>query len=150
MVDMIDLAEKVVRHVMKLGPSDCDVLVADSMHVSAEIEKSSMKQANTMTDPGVAVRAFKNGSSGFSYCTGHDWPSIKRIADLAVSLARAGTPDPDFHGLPEKSKPAKVPGLYDPKVAELEPDEIVAMAISLADWAADDKRITSANASVER
>ncbi len=148
MVEMIDLAEKAVRYVMKLGPSDCDVLVADSMHVSAEIEKSSMKQANTMTDPGVAVRAFKGGSSGFSYCTGHDWSSIKRIADLAVSLARAGTPDPDFHGLPEKSNPAKVPGLYDPKVAKLEPDEIVAMAISLADWAADDKRITSANASV--
>lgn len=148
MVDMVDLAEKAVRYVMKLGPSDCDVLVADSKHVSAEIEKSSMKQANTMTDPGVSVRAFKNGCSGFSYCTGHDWSSVMKIADLAVSQAKAGTPDPDFHGLPEKSKPAKVGGLYDPKVAELEPDEIVAMAITLADWAADDKRITSVNASV--
>lgn len=148
MVDMVDLAEKVVRYVMKLGPSDCDVLVADSRHVSAEIEKNSMKQANTMTDPGVAVRAFRDGCSGFSYCTSHDWSSVRKIADLAVSQARAGTPDPDFHGLPEKSRPAKVNGLFDSKVARLEPDEIVAMAISLADWAGDDKRITSANASV--
>ena len=148
MVDMVDLAEKVVRYVMRLGPSDCDVLVADSRYVSAEIEKSSMKQADTMTDPGVAVRAFKDGCSGFSYCTGHDWPSVRRTADLAVSLARSGTPDPDFRGLPEKSRPSKVNGLFDPKIAGLEPDEIVALAISLADWAGDDKRITSANASV--
>lgn len=148
MSDMIDLAEKVVRYVMKLGPSDCDVLVADSTHVSAEIEKGSMKQANTMTDPGVSVRAFRNGCSGFSYCTGHDWSSIKKIADLAVSQAKAGTPDPDFKGLPEKRRPAKVSGLFDPEVAKLEPDEIVAMAIAMADWAGDDKRITSVNASV--
>jgi PmbA protein len=148
MVAMIDLAEKLVRYAMRLGPSDCDVLVAESRHVSAEIEKGSMKQANTMTDPGVAVRAFKDGSSGFSYCTSHDWPSVKKIAEIAVSQAKAGTPDPDFRGLPEKCKPAKVGGLFDPKVAKLEPDEIVTMAISLSDWAGTDKRITSVNASV--
>jgi len=148
MVDMVDLAEKVVRYVMRLGPSDCDVLVADSKHVSVEIEKKSMKQANTMTDPGVAVRAFKEGCPGFSHCTGHDWPSVKKTADLAVSQAKAGTPDSDFHGLPEKKRQSKVKGLFDPKVSKLEPDEIVGMAITLADWAGDDKRISSVNASV--
>lgn len=148
MVDLEGLAETTVRYVMKLGASACDVLAADSNFTSAEIEKGSMKQSSQIRDPGVGIRAFKNGCSGFSFCTGHDRKVIHKIAELAVSQARAGTPDPDFKGLPEKMKPAKVAGLFERRIPELEADDIVEMAISLSDYAGDDKRITSVNAGV--
>jgi PmbA protein len=148
MADMIQLAEKTVRYAMKLGASCCDVLVTDSHYSSAEIEKGSMKQANSVLDPGVAIRAFKNGCSGFSSCTGQDPRAIKTAAELAVSLAKSGTPDPDFKDLPGSARPTRVSGLFDKRISELQPAEIVAMAIELADIAGDDKRITSVNASV--
>jgi PmbA protein len=148
MADMIQLAERTVKYAMKLGASCCDVLVTESRYSSAEIEKGSMKQANSVLDPGVAIRAFKKGCSGFSSCTGHDSHAIKIAAELAVSLAKSGTPDSDFKGLPESARPSKVGGLYDKRIAELQPADIVAMAIELSDIAGDDKRISSVNASV--
>ena len=148
MADFERLAEATVRSVMKLGADACDVLVADSRFTSAEIEKGSMKQSSQVTDPGVGVRAFKNGCSGFAFCTGHDVKVVRRIAERAVALSRAGTPDPDFKSLPEKTRPAKVQGLFDRRVADLESDDVVSMAISLSDVASDDKRIRSVNAGV--
>ena len=148
MVDIRELAEKAVGIAMKLGPSDCDVVVTSSRYMAAEIEKGSMKQSSSATDPGVAIRAFANGCSGFSYCTGHDLKTVERSAELAVSQANAGTPDPDFKGLPETARPTKVAGLFDSSVARLGSDAMVGLAIELAEVASDDKRITSVNASV--
>jgi PmbA protein len=148
MADMIQLAERTVKCAMKLGASCCDVLVTESRYSSAEIEKGSMKQANSVLDPGVAIRAFKNGCSGFSSCTGHDSHAIKIATELAVSLAKSGTPDPDFKDLPGSARPTRVGGLCDKRIAELQPADIVAMAIELSDIAGDDKRITSVNANV--
>lgn len=148
MADMVQLAEETVKNVMKFGASCCDVLVTESRYSSAEIEKGSMKQASSGLDPGVAIRAFKNGCSGFASCTGRDPNVIKTAAKLAVSLANAGTPDPDFKDLPGSARPTRVGGLCDKRIAALQPADIVAMAIELSDFAGDDKRITSVNASV--
>jgi len=148
MADMNQIAERTVKYAMKLGASCCDVLVTESRYSSAEIEKGSMKQANSVLDPGVAIRAFKNGCSGFSSCTGHDSHAIKIATELAVSLAKSGTPDPDFKDLPGSARPTRVGGLCDKRIAELQPADIVAMAIELSDIAGDDKRITSVNANV--
>ncbi|MCJ7607033.1 MAG: hypothetical protein MUO94_04215, partial [Thermoplasmata archaeon] len=71
MKDLERIAERTAAAVTKLGASACDVLVVDARSISADIEKGSVKQANTMFDAGVAVRAFDRGCSGFAYCTGH-------------------------------------------------------------------------------
>jgi len=148
MTDIGHLARRTVDHVMRLGPDHCDVLVVDTKHITAEIEKGSMKQASVVADPGAAVRAFYKGCSGFAFCTSHEMKAIKRITSLAVSQAKAGTHDPDFRGLPEKRRPAKVGSLFDRALSELEPHEAVEMAISLATLAGDDKRISSVNAGI--
>lgn len=148
MAELISIAGKAVKSVTKLGATHCDVLVTNTRTLSADIEKGSVKQASMANDPGVAIRAFRNGSSGFAYCTGHDAKSIDRAASLAASQAKAGTPDSDFKGLPEKATPAKVGGLFEPKVADLGSDDVVGMVMELAAIAGDDKRIYSSNASV--
>ncbi len=148
MADLIELARKTVDIVMKLGPSDCDVIVSDSRFTSAEIEKGSMKQSSSASDPGVGIRVFVKGCSGYSYCTGFDPKIVREVARAAVAQARAGTEDPDFKGLPEKEKIKKIDGLYDPRIAKIHPDDVVEAAIRLADVAGGDERITSVNASV--
>ena len=148
MADLRDLAQKTVDAVMKLGPSDCDVVVSDSRFSSAEIEKGSMKQSSSVADPGVGIRVFVDGCSGYSLCTGFNPATVKEVARAAVAQARAGTRDPDFHGLPEKEKIPKIEGLYDPRIAHIRPEDVVEAAIELAEYAGADKRVTSVNASV--
>lgn len=148
MTDLQELAERTVKLVMKLGASHCDVIVADSRYITAEIEKSSIKQASVTTDPGIGIRAFVNGASGFAYTTGHEQKAVKRVAELAVSHAGAGTPDPDFQDLPGAERPTKVSGLFEAKIAKLEPNSVVDMAISLSNSASADKKIDSVNAGV--
>lgn len=146
--DMTQLAERTVRQVIKLGASHCDVLVARTTHIVAEIEKSSIKQASHVNDIGIGIRAFRNGCSGFSYSTGHDARLVSRVAQLAVSQAGKGTPDPDFTGLPEPRTPRGVHGLFDKKLVTMGPDDVVGMAIHLSDFAGADRRIASVNATV--
>lgn len=148
MTDIQDLAERTVKKVIKMGASHCDVLAVDSRYVLAEIEKSSMKQASVVTDSGIGIRAFKRGASGFSYTTGYDPKTIDRIAELAVSQAAAGTSDPDFRDLPGDDRPAKVDGLFEARIAKMQPDAVVDMAIGLSNSASSDKRIVSVNAGV--
>ena len=147
-MDMEALAESVVKQAVKLGAVDCDVIVADTQAITAEIEKSSMKQASAVSDPGVGIRVFIKGCAGFSYCTGFEPKAVKTAVSLAVAQSRSGTPDSDFKGLPLKARPAKVTGLYEPKLARLRHDDIVSMAIALSDQAGADRRITSVNAGV--
>jgi len=146
--DMLSLADRAVLHAMSLGVSDCDVLVSQSRYTTVEIEKGSVKQASLSNDPGVGIRVFKNGSSGFAYCTGHDRRAVLRAVELATAFAKAGTPDPDFKSLPDKSAPRRLNGLFEPRLQELGPDEVVALVMELAEVAGDDKRISSVNAAV--
>jgi len=147
MADLAELARKTVDMVMKLGPSDCDVFASDSRFVTAEIEKGSMKQSSAANDPGVGIRVFVRGCSGYSFCTGFNPATVRQVARAAVAQARAGTEDPDFKGLPKREAIPRMDGLYDPKIAKLQPDDIVEAAIQLADIAGNDKRVTSVNAS---
>ncbi len=137
------LSEETVKAVMRLGADECDVVVAQTNSISVEIEKGSVKQASSSLDPGVGIRAISGGSSGFAFCTTHEPSSIKKAAELAVSLAKSGTADPDFRGLPHASKPKTITGLFDPKVADITPDAGVEMVTRVADIAGDDSRITS-------
>ncbi len=146
MTDIRDAAERTVAKVLRLGASHCDVVAVDSRYVVAEIEKSSTKQASVITDSGIGIRAFRNGASGFAYTTGFDPKEIDRIARLAVSQARAGTPDPEFRGLPGKERATKVEGLYESKIESLRPENVVDLANQLSDAACSDKRIVSVNA----
>ena len=143
-----DFAEEVVAIVGRLGATVCDVLVVDSQVTTAEVEKSSVKQAEYATDPGVAIRVFEGGSPGFSYCTSHDRADVEKAAELAVSQARAGTPDADFKGLPSHSSGVALDCLFDPFLAEMEPENAVEMLMGLVDEASDDKRISSVNAAL--
>ena len=141
------LAERTVSMTTRAGADRCDVVAADTNTISVDLEKGSVKQANIFSDPGVGVRAFVKGASGFAVCTGFDEAAVSRAAVMAVSLARAGTPDKDFKDLPVARQVTALPGLFEPKVAEIGPDEVVAMVIEMSDIAGDHKNVTSSNAS---
>ncbi len=145
--ELAGLAEKAVAIAVRMGADKCDALAADTQAVSVDQEKGSVKQANIVVDPGVGIRTFIKGSPGFAYCTGFHEKAIASAVEMAVSLSRAGTPDPAFRDLPQAARPRAVAGLYERRLSEIGPDEVVRMVIEMADIAADDRRISSTNGS---
>lgn len=145
--ELAGLAERAVAAAVRLGAEKCDALAAETQATSVDLEKGSVKQASIVADPGVGIRTFVKGSPGFAFCTGFDGKSIESAAEMAVALSRAGTPDPAFRDLPHIAKPRAVAGLYERRLSEIGPDEVVRMVMDMADAASDDSRITSTNAS---
>jgi PmbA protein len=145
--DLAGLAERAVAVAVRHGAGKCDAVACETRSITSELERGSVKQASIATDPGVGIRVFDKGSPGFAYCTSFDEAAVAKAAQMAVSLAKAGTEDSDFKDLPDKSVVRRASGLYEQRVADLEPDEVVSMTIDMADRAGDDKRITSVNAS---
>lgn len=145
--NLLEMTEKAVVLAMRCGAEKCDVVASETDAISVDLEKGSVKQANTAGDPGLGVRTFIKGSPGFAYCTGFDPKAMTSAVEMAVSLSKAGTPDPEFRDLPPAAKPRTVSGLYEKRLSEIGPDDVVRMVIEMSDVAGDDRRISSANAS---
>lgn len=131
-----------------MGAEHCDVLVAETRYTSVEIEKGSLKIANSLTDPGVAVRAFVRGAAGFCSCTGLRVSAARRAAALAVSQAKAGTSDIHFRGLPGRAKVGPQRCLFEPRLSGLEVEDVVQIALEVAEAAGSHDLIVGVNASV--
>jgi len=148
MLDLEDGAERAVRSALAHGAAKCDSIASETKRTSAEIEKRSVKQAESLADSGIGIRAVVGGAAGFAYCTSLNARTIDAAAKRAVSMARAGTPDQSFKDLPSDERPAKVAGLFDKRVVSLQPDEIVGLVMDIDEVAGDDKRIHSVNADI--
>ncbi|HIH02154.1 TPA: TldD/PmbA family protein, partial [Thermoplasmata archaeon] len=140
------LADRAVALLERSGSAVFDVLVVDNRSTTAEVEKSSMKQASSVADSGVAIRTFDRGSQGFAYCSGHEMSDVELAVSRAVSQSKAGIPDPDFKGLPEARQPLSHPTLYDSTVASIQPDEAVEMLLTLVEAAGAHEKVHSVNA----
>jgi PmbA protein len=147
-IDLESSADRAVRTALRFGAQRCDAVSSEGKRISAEVERRSVKQADSLMDSGVGIRAIVNGAAGFAYCTGLDAIAIDAAAKRAVSMARAGTPDPSFLDLPSDARPAKVKGLFDKRVERLQPDEIVGLVMEMDEVAGDDRRIHSVNADI--
>ena len=146
-MDMIsDLADRAVSLLERSGSVVYDVLVVENRSTATEVEKSSMKQASSVVDPGVAIRVFDGGSQGFAYCSGLDMSDVELTVGRAVSQSKAGIPDPDFRSLPEAKPHPGHSALYDNAVASIQPDEAVEMLLALVDVAGDHEKVHSVNA----
>ena len=141
-----DIADKAISFLEGSGSAVYDVLVVCNRSTTAEVEKSSMKQASSVIDPGVAIRVFDRGSQGFAYCSGHALSDIEVAVARAVSQSKAGIPDPEFRDLPEAASHPTHSSLYDGTVASTQPEEAVEMLLTLVDVAGDHEKVHSVNA----
>jgi PmbA protein len=99
-----------------------EVFVGKSKYLNAEIEENSIKNSQIGFEAGISIRTIDNrGSLGFSFTNILDEKSIERIVITALKMMRAGTPDPEFKDLPQKSSQyPEVKNLYDQNLAEME------------------------------
>ncbi len=129
-IDLMQLAEKVLDSATSLGAEWCDVGVRTGRHIGVSLEKTAVKEADSGQGESASVRAFINGAMGFAQCHGLDEDRLLNAARRAVGMAREGTPDPDFRGLPLPEAAEEVTGLYDERLAAMSVREVVDLAVA--------------------
>ncbi len=145
---LIDLGSKAIEAAIKARADQAEAFLNRTRHITVTVEKGSVKNAYTVFDEGLSVRAISRGSVGFSYATTLDTGSIAATAKSAAAQAKAGTPDPDFKSLPEPKRVPTVKGIYDKKTAEVDSADLLELAVRIAESQKIDERIYSVNSAV--
>lgn len=122
--DLLALAIKGIEE-LRGKVEAADIFIERRKVISLDIENSSLRQVNVGYDEGVSVRAFNKGGRGFASASPLGEESLEKVVESAIALARAAQPDPDFKSLPSPQEGKEVKGLYDEKVAELAPSDLV-------------------------
>lgn len=145
---LIDLGSRAVEAAIKARADQAEALLNRTHHVTVTIEKGSVKNAYTVSDEGLSVRAIYKGSAGFSYATTLEIEGLTATARSASAQAKSGTPDPDFKSLPKPRRVPTVDGIYDKKTAEVDSAGLLEIAVGIAESQKIDKRIYSTNSAI--
>ena len=137
-MDHRDLATELLKKARAAGASDADVLVAEGTEFSVTVR---MGEVETLTEAGskaLGIRVFVGRRTASSHTSDFSWPTLERLVEETVGMARATGEDPAA-GLPDETPPPDDVdlGLFDPSPLELPTDERIdrarrAEAVALA------------------
>lgn len=135
MPELLELAAMACETASKEGAEFADVVVHRGKNMSVELEKGSVKSSDMHWRTDVSVRAFVKGGTGWANTSGLGEKDVTAAAKNAATLAKIAQPDPDFVSLPRPATYQEVEGLYDPKIAELDIQQVIAYAVMNIDAA---------------
>lgn len=129
MNDIFELAYKALELAKKEGADEAEIYCVKGRSISIDIHRDNIDLAKESLISGMGIRAIVKGAVGFS-CT-NDVERIKEAAVLAAKSAKVRGSDPMWSGLPEKSKPAKVKGIFDKNIANIEVEACIDYAAEM-------------------
>jgi PmbA protein len=142
---LTEVGVKAVQAAIKARADQAEALLNRTHYITITVEKGAVKNAYTVADEGLSVRAISHGSVGFSYSTTLEKEIATTTAQSASAQAKAGTPDPEFRSLPQPKKLPSVERLFDKATAEVDAAELLELAVAMAEAQKIDKRISSVN-----
>jgi PmbA protein len=122
---LVDLAEEAVKAALAAGAEWADAVSSASHDTSVEFERNTIRECSTGKYESMGVRAFVCGGVGLSVADGLDVETARRVGAEAAEMAKATTPDPDFHRLPEPQPLPEEPEGFDDAIAGLPPATLV-------------------------
>ncbi len=131
---IFNLAEKALHIAQQAGADEVEVFGLTSRGVHVDIQMDKVDLAKESHTQGLGIKAVVNGAVGFS--STNDPDRLNDAAQAAVSSARVRDSDPDWKGLPGISEYAPVAGIHDPRVAEMDIDTCIDLALRMVDGAA--------------
>jgi PmbA protein len=160
-MDHRDLATAVLEKARSAGASDADVLVAEGTEFSVTVR---LGEVETLTEAGskaLGLRVFVGRRTASSHTSDLSWPTLERLVEETVGMARA-TGEDAAAGLPDETPPPDEEdlGLFDPSALELPTEERIdrarrAEAVALAtpgvvnsqggSWSSGEGRVVLAN-----
>jgi PmbA protein len=135
MDDLLVLAHKACEAAAAAGAEFADVSARRGRSLNVELEKGAIKSCDGRWNAGLSVRAFVRGGQGSAYVTGLEESPVLAVARNAAELARTAAPDPDFVSLPQAAAYPPVECLYDPRIVQLDANNLIAWAVENIDAA---------------
>jgi PmbA protein len=144
---LIGLAELIVSHGRKCGADEVEATVSDGREFSVDVR---LGQVESLVEAGsryLSFRVIKDLKTAQASSSDLKEETVERLVRNAVGRAALGSRD-DCAGLPPlPSERGDIPSLrlFDPEVANLEPDQKIKLALETERIALDDKRITNSH-----
>jgi len=126
--NLLEIASLACEVADKEGAEWVQATVSESLNISIELAKSSLKAASAAALQGLSIRAFVKGGLGSSSTNDLSEAAVRRLAKEAAQMAKAAEPDPDFLALPSPEEGCEVEGLFDQEIAGLPSQELVRLA----------------------
>jgi PmbA protein len=129
----LDRLQQLIDAVKRAGADQADAYYEWGRETEVTARDGAVERLKQAVSQGVGLRVFRDHRLGFAYTSDLSADGLTRLADKALALAAATTPDP-FHGLPDRSLLATAPraaAMFDPQVEALTAETLVAKALTL-------------------
>jgi PmbA protein len=127
--DPRELAADLLKAAKAKGADAADVLVSEGSEFSVTVRKGEVETLTEAASKALGVRVFVGKRTATTYSSDFSWPTLARLVDEVVGMARVTSEDPAA-GLPDEMVPPEDVelGLYDPSPLELPPGERIERA----------------------
>jgi len=138
-----NLVHKIIKTLEKKNIACAEAFFLSSQTTEVTIRNSEILTQNMVDDSGVGFRVVVAGNKvGFACTNTLSERAVSHAGEKAFAIARLSSEMPHF-ALPKESRPAKVKGLFDPRVSRITVDEAVDCANRAMRAAEEfDKRVT--------
>ena len=128
-MDHRDLATELLKTARAAGADAADVLVAEGTEFSVTVRKGEVETLTEAGSKALGVRVFVGRRTATTYTSDFSWPTLRRLVEETVGMARVTGEDPAA-GLPDEMVPPEDVelGLFDPSAAALPTDERIERA----------------------
>lgn len=122
-------ARQLLSSALAAGAEEAEVYGISSLSFDIDLRRAQVELASRSLHRGLGLRAVVSGAVGFSSTS--DMSLLSSVARSAVQSARARGPDPAWRGLPRPEKVTQPENTFDPRLAEMGPEECLELAKSL-------------------
>jgi len=130
--ELLSRAEDAVRTALARGAAQAEAFAAAGTFVGVDVERDRVTYTTGGSESGVGLRVVRDGRLGFAFAS--DPARIASAAERALALSRL-SPARGFSLPAGGGRYPDIGGLFDPRIAAMEPSEAVALAGELVDAA---------------
>jgi len=139
---LIKFGQKAVEAALRAGADEAEAFLSRIVTTTVGIERGQIAKNKHRTEDGLGIRVSHGKTVGFAYTNILNDEAVKGVSSKAVRSAKASKPDAHWKGFPHPKRLGKTTQVFDKKVLELSPEELINHASSMLEEAVNyDKRV---------
>ncbi len=133
---LLNVVSTAIDSALRKGAEEAEVYAYQGLTRTVGIERGQIMRGSRIADQGIGVRIIINRAVGFAYTNDiENKASVDDTISRSIIAAKASRSDPEWHGLQTKKPFPAVQQLYDPKIKNLESEDLVQIAERMLDSA---------------
>ncbi|MFI4945769.1 MAG: PmbA/TldA family metallopeptidase, partial [Burkholderiales bacterium] len=123
-MDYRDLAAELLKAARSAGADAADMIVSEGTEFSVTVRKNEIETHTEAGSKALGLRVFVGRRTASTYTSDFSWPTLLRLTEEAVGMARVTSEDAAA-GLPDETFPPEAIelGMFDASPLELPPAE---------------------------